>query len=93
MQGAQDSTGGVAFRDDAVAGCLAVALHQRIDRGVVQGAHDNIHPLGHQRVREGAQLPIAQVRGRKQNSPALSLGFGIVLQSLVTNPLGNVPGV
>src|SRR5208283_4042831 len=47
----------------------------------------------HQRVSEGAQLPVAEMSRRHQNPSATGLRALIMLQTLILNPVVDIPGV
>src|ERR1700676_5021589 len=47
------------------------ALHQRVDASIVERPNYDVHRRRHQRMREGADLPVAQMRRGEQHSPAL----------------------
>src|SRR5581483_6183948 len=79
LQGPQNATRGLAFRDDAIAGQLPVTLHERVHLRVIKRSHYDVHRLRHERVRKGAELPITQMRRRKQDTPADGFGIDVVL--------------
>jgi len=92
-EAAQNRPGGVPFADDLIAGELAACLDDLIDAWVVEWPDHNIHGLSKQRVRKGAQLPVAEVRGRKQNTASLFFRFLKMLQPVIADPLAYVAGV
>ena len=74
LQGAQNGSGAVPFLDQVIAGKLAALFDQAIDARIVERPDHDVHRLGHQAVGEGAELPIAQVRGGEQDAVAGLLG-------------------
>jgi len=91
-EGFQDAAGGFAFGDEMVAGEGAAALDQGVDLGVVEWAEDHVHGGGEQGVGEGAELPIAEVRGGEEDAAALVEGGFEVLETFVADPVGDVGG-
>ena len=71
LQRLQNGPREILLPDEAIAGRRAAALHQRVDARIVERTHHHVHRRRHQRVREGAQLPVAQVRGGEQDALAL----------------------
>src|SRR5271165_1768566 len=92
-EAAQNRPGGVPFADDLIAGELAACLDNFIDAWIVEWPDHNIHGLSKQRVGKGAQLPVAEVRGRKQNTASLFFRFQKMLQPVIADPLAYVAGV
>ncbi len=90
MQSSQDGSRAVPFDDQAIAGKLAAIFDQPIDAGIVERADHDVHRLGHQRVGEGAELPIAEMRGGEEDAASGFFGFQIMFEAFVTDPLMNV---
>src|ERR1700728_3874837 len=63
----------VSLIDQMIARQGAAPFHEMVDQRIVQRPHHNVHRLGHQRVRKGAQLPIAQMTSGNQDAAALPL--------------------
>ena len=90
MQSAQDGPSAVPFHDEAIAGELAAVLDQTVDTGIVERADHDVHRLGHERLREGAQFPVAEMRGGEEDAAPGLFGFEIVLEAFVTDQIMNV---
>ena len=52
-----------------------------------------MHWLGHERVREGAQFPVAEMSGGEQDAAPGLLRFEVMLKAFVTDQLMNVLGI
>src|SRR5688572_25705661 len=77
----QDGARGVFLLNDVVAGETPTGLDQPVNARIIQRPNDDVHWLGHKRMRECAQLPIAQMGCGKQNALAATLRLQEVLDS------------
>src|SRR5581483_10222232 len=87
MQGAQHRARGIPLDDQPVARKPAPGFYDPVHARVVERPDHDVHRLGHQRMSEGAKLPIAEVSGGKQNSPAAFFGVQEIVQAFVTYEL------
>src|SRR6185312_16174182 len=90
LHGSQQTAGKVSFAERAVAVESTVAVHQRIHVGIVQRAHDYVHGMAIERVRERADLPSSEMRCQIDDAFAARIGFGKVLEAFVDRYLRNI---
>ena len=62
------------------------AFRRCIDRRIVERPHHHVHRFGQQRVRIGAQLPVAQMGGGKQHAVAALFRPLIVFEAFIADP-------
>src|SRR5262249_15357457 len=86
----QDGAREILLEERAVAGEAPAALDQAVNERVVERSDHHVHRLGKQRVREGAQLPVAEVRSGEEHAAAGLLGGLEVLAAFETNPARQV---
>jgi len=90
MERAEDGSRGVPFDDQVIARKLTALFDQTVDGGIVERPDHDVHRLGHEGVREGAEFPVAEVGGGEEDAAVGLFGFQIIFESFVTYPLGNV---
>src|ERR1019366_6805901 len=77
----------ILLADGPVAGERPPAFHQGVDQRIVQRPYHHVHGRGHERVREGAQLPVAEMRGGHQHAAAGLLRLVEMLAPFEADPL------
>ena len=93
LQRLQDGAGEIAFRKQGIAGQGAALLHQLVDHRIVERADHYVHGLGEERVGEGAELPVAEMRGGEQNAFAPRFGPFVMFEAFVAIHSLHVGGV
>ena len=83
----QNAARRVLLRDQVVTRQRAIALDQGVDARIIERPHHDVHGRDQIGVGEGAQLPIAQVRGGDQDALAALVRSGEIFQALITDPL------
>src|SRR5580692_1187881 len=87
MQRSKDRSCTVPFYNQMITRKPAAIFYQPVDAGIIQWPDHDVHRLGHQSVGEGAEFPIAEMRGGEQNAASGLFRFEIVLQAFVADPL------
>src|SRR5208283_4661498 len=88
--GRDQAAGELLFADHAVAMQIAITRRQRVHVRIVQRPYHDLHGMTHERVKERADLPSAEVAGKQQYTLAALLSGLEILEALIDRQLRGI---